>query len=1406
MKQLRNCVLIITALFLPLPATAGNLVGRYATVPLNGSVSPWQPSDVMYTASDISQGIPLNSTFTNVYVANDSNYIYIALQPPAPVSIDSNWTYTIYLDTDMNSKTGYNGGWMTGGYDRVISFGASGTEYSIAHFAGGTNQASWDWIPGPTILYATSTNNDDPLIELAIPFSSLGLTSNKMRMEFYVGGGDVTQNTWAAAEEANVGTYTLATPPPTSLPSTNALLLGLSISTGPLSPAFDSNALNYTATNVYSSEAVRLTAICANSNATLQLSFNGGTYCPLPSGAPSRMETLSLNPQINTFDVLVTAQDGYTKKLYRVNVINPSTVFASGATNSWLVFEPLALAAKLGTNMVLNPGMESVQNSSSTPLFADWNAYGAGYSISTDSHSGALSLACTATSDNETHGAWQTIELNQTTPQAIKLSGWSKALDVTGVRDNNYSVWLDISYEDDPVLYTQVIPFAVGSHDWQYDQLYIIPSKPIKSINCYMLLRGAHTGTVWFDDVSVAQVQNNALTFDGSPVVSTPPYILPFNPANQFVLQGGDVKLQLTQEGGVIDGISQDSNDLMASGSDYASGWLVCDRNTDSGWWNVGGVVKSTNGILMQDAVITNLNLAAEVRYSVTNDAIRIQAAVYNLVASNRAITLYFALPADMDEGYWWNSPRDKVSVTDALESATLVSGFGARNLLSAYPLATVANTNGALTLAIPPGQYRPFRLIYNRVSRLFYAAFDLGLSSIPSNFRQVATVDVWLYGSDPHWGMRSGLAGYYHRFSSSFANGFTNEGIWANGDDIDNISNVSDFGIYFNELGGVGVSPNTSDLMFDNQNNIAGFRYHEPFSYWMNMPTNIPNTIYSQVYNYLVSQSEVGVALATATLSSGLLDSNGLYQFYPAAEPWCPYGALFLNNASPYITNSQYAATKFSFEWNSSDLDEYQAVNGVLGGEFFDSFDGYSTTGDYSSNHMSSSSFPLAYTANNTTLMTPLIYGTYEMARTITAQVHALGGETIANFAFDWPSDSLPIAIGLFDFTGTELNCFDNEGDFEPISDTQMLYARSMSGVRPYGIMLNTDLTKLTESGVESYMRLCGVYGIYPCFGGDTSGTDPYGFYFSDPGLYNRDRPLFKKYIPIIRAMNLAGWSPITDATVDNTNVAIESFGSNATTGVRYLSVRNMASDAETANVTFNVSKWASPGAQTLELTNLYDGGSLAINLAAGSNSMALSLESNECTVYATVAMASTNALLSDLTLSTGGLVPAFTSGVDNYAATNYLPTNYVTVTATSVDSNAKLQLSINGGSYIPITNGVPSGPQLLSQHLLPNRLAILVTAANAITTNVYTVGVWLGPSQTVPQLRSTVSNNVLTLAWSADHIGYRLEMQTNNLNKGLSGNPNDWSTVTGSTTNDAQTITLDKMTHDEFYRLVYP
>jgi hypothetical protein len=74
---------------------------------------------------------------------------------------------------------------------------------------------------------------------------------------------------------------------------------------------------------------------------------------------------------------------------------------------------------------------------------------------------------------------------------------------------------------------------------------------------------------------------------------------------------------------------------------------------------------------------------------------------------------------------------------------------------------------------------------------------------------------------------------------------------------------------------------------------------------------------------------------------------------------------------------------------------------------------------------------------------------------------------------------------------------------------------------------------------------------------------------------------------------------------------------------------------------------------------------------------------------------------------------------------------------------------------------------------------------------------------NQTPTNIVMTVTNNVLTLAWPADHTGWRLLTQTNPLTTGLGTN---WVTVPGSTSVNVVTNVINPANGSVFYRLIYP
>ncbi|HKS37158.1 MAG TPA: autotransporter-associated beta strand repeat-containing protein, partial [Verrucomicrobiae bacterium] len=68
---------------------------------------------------------------------------------------------------------------------------------------------------------------------------------------------------------------------------------------------------------------------------------------------------------------------------------------------------------------------------------------------------------------------------------------------------------------------------------------------------------------------------------------------------------------------------------------------------------------------------------------------------------------------------------------------------------------------------------------------------------------------------------------------------------------------------------------------------------------------------------------------------------------------------------------------------------------------------------------------------------------------------------------------------------------------------------------------------------------------------------------------------------------------------------------------------------------------------------------------------------------------------------------------------------------------------------------------------------------------------------------IANTVSGSLLTLSWPADHMGWRLQAQTNSTSLGLG---TDWFDIPNSVATNQMTFTVDPAAGCVFYRLLYP
>ena len=179
----------------------------------------------------------------------------------------------------------------------------------------------------------------------------------------------------------------------------------------------------------------------------------------------------------------------------------------------------------------------------------------------------------------------------------------------------------------------------------------------------------------------------------------------------------------------------------------------------------------------------------------------------------------------------------------------------------------------------------------------------------------------------------------------------------------------------------------------------------------------------------------------------------------------------------------------------------------------------------------------------------------------------------------------------------------------------------------------------------------------------------------------------------------------------------------------------------------------------------------------------------------------------------------------------TNGVSLNTVTMNVALNRTNAQNcgQLAAAGASTITVTGGTlnitAAGNDLITGDVfhvfnkasLGNFAVTNLPASNALNTVEYvwtnkltvdgTLVLLQGASavNTTPtNLTTSVSGNVLTVSWPADHTGWRLQSQTNALTTGL--NPAAWTDVGGSTSVNTLNFTLNPVNGTVFYRMVYP
>jgi len=662
-------------------------------------------------------------------------------------------------------------------------------------------------------------------------------------------------------------------------------------------------------------------------------------------------------------------------------------------------------------------------------------------------------------------GASQTVALNQTHPDPLVATAWSKAEAVGGGRNSDYALYLDLVYQDGTQLWGQVDTFNVGTHDWEKAEVVIFPEKPVRSVAFHMLLR-RHAGKALFRDpeLRVLRPPAGAFLFDGIA-------ISPVTPA---------------REGFQIRDVAA-GTDFFALEDSALDLKLECDFTSSSGVTFFDVVVSDTSG-------------------------------------RDRAVTLIYAIPLAAAQCEWFDNPRRTMEVEQEREYvSTARFSAGSNGQLSRYPFAAVANATEAIALGIDMARSAFFRVGYNAGTEELFLAYDLGLT--PE--KHTAHLRFCKFDFDPEWGFRAALERYYSLFPQQFHRRITKQGLWMPFAKISDVAGWEDFGFRFKE--------GTNETAWDDEHGIITFRYTEPMTWWMGMPKEMPRTLEAALAEAQRLAQEEADSRAQAFLTSGFHDERGQFPARLLDTPWSN-GAVWSINSMPGVRG---AVTDFKNKWNATLRDRLYGPKrqADLDGEYIDSSEGYVTDElDFRRDHFAIAQTPLTF---STTGHKPAIFRgliAFEYTQALAEDVHAMDKLMMAN--------STPIRLcwltPLLDVLGSETDWHPG-ATWRPMSDSDLLFRRALCKGKPYCFLMNTDFDHFSHDLVEKYMKRCLAYGMFPGFFSHNAAE---GHYFTRPELYERDRDLFKKYVPLCRAVAEAGWQPITRARSNREEVYVERFG----------------------------------------------------------------------------------------------------------------------------------------------------------------------------------------------------------------------------------------------------------------------
>ena len=440
------------------------------------------------------------------------------------------------------------------------------------------------------------------------------------------------------------------------------------------------------------------------------------------------------------------------------------------------------------------------------------------------------------------------------------------------------------------------------------------------------------------------------------------------------------------------------------------------------------------------------------------------------------------------------------------------------------------------------------------------------------------ATFAFVIYRTDGQWGFRSAAARYYEMFPRFFLKRAEREGCWLYPVRPSEIPDPEDFGLVFWE--------SFSDISKEKAGALEHGIYILPYTEVWGVRQSLPGMKEREdapAYEEVLATLEKWAAdrtsvkrwrgaprweTAQAVLNSLPRQADGRAPF--SMDKYASWAQWWRTNPDPDLPQPN--------RWSICREHMIDPMLSQADGIYLDSVMSSACAYEsYRKEHISCTDFPLTFSTETGRPCLSGIMSSYEFIAWLADYLHPQGKLLHMNIA----SDTYRLCAHFADVLGSEVGSSGEKRRLNHVeSDAVCVMRRTYAYRKPTTNLLQEGnyrkpVPALTREQVEQYINHQTFYGFYPgisTIGGEEKpGYAGWKRYFRSPEQFERDRDLFKKYIPIIRRINAAGWEPITYARTFDKDVIVERFGSWEKRDLHF-TLRNQAEQEKSCTVTIQL------------------------------------------------------------------------------------------------------------------------------------------------------------------------------------------------------------------------------------------